>query len=161
MFNVRRFFRFTPITVTLAFVFILGLVKFRTPILVKVGEFLVYQERPMKADVIVVLCGRDIPRALTVIDLYKSGYAKHIFKAEPIKLHDSGLLEKKGITLPDEFGLILKSSDVPIQDSSTPMERYFTRAAGICIRNKKMIYLLILIIVSSDRSRLFRAIKNR
>jgi len=50
-------------------------------ILTKIGHFLVYEQDPQKVDVIVVLNGRDIERALAAVDLYNEGYADLIVLA--------------------------------------------------------------------------------
>lgn len=47
-------------------------------ILCQIGRFLVLEQQPQKADVIVVLNGRDIERSLAAVDLYKQGYANLI-----------------------------------------------------------------------------------
>src|SRR4030042_6095826 len=51
-------------------------------LLKKIGHFLVYEQTPQKADVIVVLNGRDAERSLAAVDLYNSGYASLIVMAE-------------------------------------------------------------------------------
>ena len=47
----------------------------------KVGYFLVLEQIPQKADVIVVLNGRDTERSLTAVDLYNKGYSNLIVMA--------------------------------------------------------------------------------
>lgn len=44
-------------------------------ILRQIGHFLILEQQPHKADVIVVLNGRDTERSLAAVDLYESGYA--------------------------------------------------------------------------------------
>ena len=50
-------------------------------ILRKIGHFLIYEQHPQKADVIVVLNGRDTERALAAVDLYNKGFANLIVLA--------------------------------------------------------------------------------
>jgi uncharacterized SAM-binding protein YcdF (DUF218 family) len=54
-------------------------------LLKKIGHFLVYAQSPQKADVIVVLNGRDSERSLAAVDLYNNGYSKLIVMAEIMK----------------------------------------------------------------------------
>ena len=54
-------------------------------LLKKIGLFLVYAQSPQKADVIVVLNGRDCERSLAAVDLYNNGYSKLIVMAEIMK----------------------------------------------------------------------------
>lgn len=46
-----------------------------------IGHFLVFEQEPEKADVIVVLNGRDTERCLAAVDLYNKGYANLIVLA--------------------------------------------------------------------------------
>jgi len=54
-------------------------------ILRKIGQFLVYEQQPQKADVIVVLNGRDTERALAAVDLYLSGYGDLVVLSNIVK----------------------------------------------------------------------------
>ena len=54
-------------------------------ILRQIGHFLVFEQEPQKADVIVVLNGRDAERCLTAVDLYNKGYANLIVLARGSK----------------------------------------------------------------------------
>ena len=47
----------------------------------KIGYFLISEQEPRKADVIVVLNGSDTIRSLAVVDLYKQGYSNRIVMA--------------------------------------------------------------------------------
>ena len=46
-----------------------------------IGNFLILEQDPKKADVIVVLNGRDTERSLAAVDLYNQGYAKLMIMA--------------------------------------------------------------------------------
>lgn len=50
-------------------------------ILKKIGHFLILEHPPQKADIIVVLNGRDTERSLAAVDLYNQDYAKLIIMA--------------------------------------------------------------------------------
>ena len=54
-------------------------------ILRQIGQFLVFEQPPQEADVIVVLNWRDTERALAAVDLYNSGYSKLIVLARGSK----------------------------------------------------------------------------
>lgn len=54
-------------------------------LLKQIGNFLIYEQKPQKADVIVVLNGRDTERSLAAVDLYKEGYANLIVLAQGSK----------------------------------------------------------------------------
>ena len=54
-------------------------------LLKKVGHFLFFQQEPEKADVIVVLNGRDTERSLAAADLYNQGYSNRIVIARGSK----------------------------------------------------------------------------
>ena len=50
-------------------------------LLKQMGRFLIFEQSARKADVIVVLNGRDTERSLAAVDLYNNGYAKLIVMA--------------------------------------------------------------------------------
>ncbi|MFX0200261.1 MAG: YdcF family protein [Candidatus Hodarchaeota archaeon] len=50
-------------------------------LLQQIGRFLIIEQNPVKADVIVVLNGRDTERSLAAVDLYNKGYANLIVLA--------------------------------------------------------------------------------
>ena len=59
------------------------------------GYFLILDQEPQKADLIVVLNGRDTERSLAAVDLYKQGYSNHIVMARGSKQLGSDELSKK------------------------------------------------------------------
>jgi len=54
-------------------------------LLKKLGKFLIYEQSPQKADLIVVLNGRDTERSLATADLYNQGYSNLIVMARLAK----------------------------------------------------------------------------
>ena len=54
-------------------------------ILRQIGHFLVFEQEPRKADIIIVLNGRDAERSLAAVDLYSRGYADTIVMARGSK----------------------------------------------------------------------------
>jgi uncharacterized SAM-binding protein YcdF (DUF218 family) len=51
----------------------------------KIGYFLIYEQSPHKADLIVVLNGRDTERSLAAVDLYNKGYSNLIVMSRGAK----------------------------------------------------------------------------
>jgi len=80
------------------------------------GQLLVKEDRPEKADLIVALSGSLVDRTLTAIDLYQAGWSDKIFIFREEKPDGYDLLERRGIRLPEGRDLaceILLSSGVP------------------------------------------------
>lgn len=50
-------------------------------LLKKIGYFLILEQEPQKADLVVVLNGRDTERSLTAVDLYNQGFSNRIVMA--------------------------------------------------------------------------------
>lgn len=69
------------IVILVFLVFVAALFFSRHFILKEIGLFLVISQEPEKADVIVVLNGRDTERSLTAVDLYNGGYGNLIVMA--------------------------------------------------------------------------------
>jgi uncharacterized SAM-binding protein YcdF (DUF218 family) len=61
----------------------------------KIGQFLVYEQSPQKADVIVILNGRDTERSLAAVDLYNAEYADLIVIANGSKQPGSDEFRKR------------------------------------------------------------------
>jgi len=80
------FFRFISKKFTLLIIiFFLAILFSHQYILEKLGYFLIYEQSPQKADLIVVLNGRDTERSLASVDLYNQGYANLIIMARLVK----------------------------------------------------------------------------
>ena len=71
--------------VLLIILFLLLIIFYHQYVLKKVGYFLVYEQEPQKADVIIVLNGRDTERSLAAVDLYNKGYADLIVMSRGAK----------------------------------------------------------------------------
>jgi len=78
-------FRFLSKKFLLIFFFILLVILSHQYILKNLGYFLVFEQPPQKADLIVVLNGRDTERSLAAVDLYSQGYANLIIMANGAK----------------------------------------------------------------------------
>jgi uncharacterized SAM-binding protein YcdF (DUF218 family) len=102
----------------LVFLLLIGILLFwQYPrLLGGLGQFLVREDRPEKADLIICLSGSLVDRTLTSADLYRAGWSHKIFIFREEKPDGYDLLEKRGIRLPEARDLvrrILLSSGVP------------------------------------------------
>jgi len=77
--------RFLSKKFLLIILFIVLVIVSHQYVLKKLGYFLVFEQDPQKADVIVVLNGRDTERSLAAVDLYNQGYANLIVMANGAK----------------------------------------------------------------------------
>jgi len=85
-------------------------------ILQGLGQFLVKEDRPQKADLIICLSGSWANRTLTAADLYRAGWSGRVFLFREEKPVGYELLQQRGIRLPETRDLareILLRSGVP------------------------------------------------
>lgn len=71
--------------ILLIIIFLLAILFSHQYVLKKIGYFLIFEQDPQKADVIIVLNGRDAERSLAAVDLYNQGYAGLIIMAGLVK----------------------------------------------------------------------------
>lgn len=78
-------------------------------ILKAIGRYLVYQQDPQHADVIVILANWDdtIVRARAGADLFKSGLAKTIFVPRMERMEGHEEIAQRGITIPENRDLLI------------------------------------------------------
>jgi uncharacterized SAM-binding protein YcdF (DUF218 family) len=69
----------------LIIIFLLAILFSHQYVLNKLGYFLICEPNPQKADVIVVLHGRDTERSLAAVDLYNQGYSNLIVMSRGAK----------------------------------------------------------------------------
>jgi len=81
------------------------LTAYRVPLLVKLGEYLIVEHGPQKADLIVCLGGSDVSNSLAAIDAYKKGLAPYIFKAKELDPEGFDYLRRKVKNYPTKFEL--------------------------------------------------------
>jgi len=89
----------------LFFIIYFVLTSYRVPLLIKLGEYLIVEHKPQKADLIVCLGGRGVENALAAIDAYKKGFAPYIFRAKELKPDGLDYLKKTVKTYPTNFDL--------------------------------------------------------
>jgi uncharacterized SAM-binding protein YcdF (DUF218 family) len=79
-------FRFPIKALIISALIVFILLLFTYPYLLKkLGYFLIFEQNPQKADVIVVLNGRDTERSLAAVDLYNKGYSNLIVMSRGAK----------------------------------------------------------------------------
>jgi len=71
--------------ILLIIIFLLAILFSHQYVLKKIGYFLIFEQEPQEADVIIVLNGRDAERSLAAVDLYNQGYAGLIIMAGLVK----------------------------------------------------------------------------
>jgi len=89
----------------LFFIIYFVLTSYRVPLLIKLGEYLIVEHKPQKADLIVCLGGRGVENALAAVDAYKKGLAPYIFRAKELKPDSLDYLKKTVKTYPTNFDL--------------------------------------------------------
>jgi len=94
-----------------------GLLYWQHPRLLQgLGRFLVKEDRPQRADLIVCLSGSWGDRTLAAVDLYRAGWSRRVFLFREQNPEGYELLRKKGISLPESRDLsreILLRSGIP------------------------------------------------
>jgi len=91
---------------------------YRVPILIKLGEYLIVEHKPEKADLIVCLGGEDAVKTLAAIDLYNKRLAPYIFRGKEQDPDGFNHLKKKIKDYPSSFDLFMqavKGSGIPEQ----------------------------------------------
>ena len=83
--QIRGSLSWRKITISLALILVVALFLSHEYILKQIGHFLVFEQEPQKADVIVVLNGRATERNLAAADLFNAGYANLIILAKTPK----------------------------------------------------------------------------
>jgi uncharacterized SAM-binding protein YcdF (DUF218 family) len=78
---------------------------YRSPLLVTLGEYLIVEHEPQKADLIVCLGGPGVVNSLGAIDAYKKGLAPYIFRARELEPDGLDYLKKRVETYPTNFDL--------------------------------------------------------
>ena len=93
--------------VFIVFYFVLS--AYRIPILIKLGEYLIVEHKPEKADFIVCLGGEDAVKTLGAIDAYNKGLAPYIFRAKEEDPDGLDYLKKRIKYYPSSFDLFMQS----------------------------------------------------
>ena len=89
---------------------------YRTPILTRLGTYLIVQHEPVKSDLIVCLSGGNIERGMASADAYHKGLATRIFIAREELPDGYETLREKGVHYPEAREMtmmILRGLGVP------------------------------------------------
>ncbi len=110
--------RFSLLKWLFLIVFILYFVitAYRIPLLVQLGEYLIVEHEPQKADLIVCLGGPGVANALAAVDVFQNGLAPHLFKAKEIEPDGLEYLKAKIEDYPTEvdlFAMITEGFGIP------------------------------------------------
>ncbi len=100
------------------FLFLMCLLVYslRENILQQIGSFLLFTEKPDRADIIVILRGGMFERSLQTAELYRQGYGDNILVPSSLSDSSSERYKKFNIVLPssrERLTSILKQSNVP------------------------------------------------
>jgi uncharacterized SAM-binding protein YcdF (DUF218 family) len=98
-------------------------------ILTALGEYLVYQDTPQQADVIVIAANWDdtIIRTRCVADLYKQGLAKAIFVPRMERMRGQEEVKNLGINIPENRDLVI----TVLQGLGVPLDAIETSAQEV------------------------------
>jgi uncharacterized SAM-binding protein YcdF (DUF218 family) len=110
--------RFSLLKWLFLIVFILYFVitAYRIPLLVQLGEYLIVEHEPQKADLIVCLGGPGVANALAAVDVFQNGLAPYLFKAKEIEPDGLEYLKAKIEDYPTEvdlFAVITEGFGIP------------------------------------------------
>ena len=132
---------------------------YHTPILIRLGRYLIVAHQPESSDLIVCLSGGNVERGLAVADAYQEGLAGRIFIAREEPPDGYALLKKRGVNYPesiDLFMMILEGLGVPrsaLLTSDRPVKSTFDEAEIISEIVKERGYRSLIIITSPPHSR--------
>jgi uncharacterized SAM-binding protein YcdF (DUF218 family) len=109
-------------------VFILYFVitAYRIPLLVQLGEYLIVEHKPQKADLIVCFGGPGVANALAAVDVFQKGLAPYLLKAKEIEPDGLHYLKAKLKHYPTEFDLftmITEGFGIPEEAIISPEKR--------------------------------------
>lgn len=157
---MRKFYSSRIKVFILSAVIVLSLLFISHAYLLKqIGRFLILEQTPQKADVIVVLNGRDTERSLAAVDLYKQGYSNLIIMARVLKQPGSDEFWKRAGNQFDGrtfFQRAIEAMDVP-KNSFTMIESEVSSTYDEGLAVKKFLkgngYKSILLITSKWHSK--------
>jgi uncharacterized SAM-binding protein YcdF (DUF218 family) len=132
---------------------------YRVPLLTALGEYLIVEHTPEKADVIVCLAGKNIERSLAVVDAYRKGLAPYIFLAKKDRPDGFYYLTQKVKGYPtdfDLFTLIMEGFQIPEEVILSAEERVDTTLDEVRLVHKFVLergFTSVIVITSLTHSR--------
>lgn len=110
----------------LIFILYFVLTAYRIPLLIKLGEYLVVEHKPQKADLIVCLGGPSVGNSLAAVDAYQKGLAPYLFKAKERTPDGLDYLKRRIENYPTKFDLftmITEGFGIPEEAIFSPDKR--------------------------------------
>jgi uncharacterized SAM-binding protein YcdF (DUF218 family) len=108
------------------FILYFVITAYRVPLLVQLGEYLIVEHEPQKADLIVCLGGPGVANALAAVDAFQKGLAPYLFKAKEVEADGLDYLKEKIRDYPTEFdlfGMITEGFGIPGEAIISPEKR--------------------------------------
>lgn len=87
------------------FILYFVITAYRIPLLIQLGQYLIVQHKPQKADLIVCLGGPGVSNSLAAVDIFRKGLAPYLFKAKEFEPEGFDYLSKKVEDYPTQFDL--------------------------------------------------------
>jgi uncharacterized SAM-binding protein YcdF (DUF218 family) len=116
--------------------------SYRVPLLIQMGKYLIVEHEPRKGDLIVCVAGRNVERALAVVDVYRQGLGPYILRAKEEKPDSFDYLKGQVKGYPtgfDLFELIMEGFKIPEKVILSPDER-----VGSTIDEARLVRKLVL-----------------
>jgi uncharacterized SAM-binding protein YcdF (DUF218 family) len=108
------------------FILYFVITAYRIPLLVQLGEYLIVEHKPQKADLIVCLGGHGVGNVLAAVDIFQRGFAPYFFKAKEIEPDGIDYLRSKVKDYPtgfDLFTMITEGFGIPEEAIISPEKR--------------------------------------
>ncbi len=124
------------------FILYFVITAYRIPLLIQLGEYLIVEHKPRKADLIVCLGGPGVRNSLAAVDVYQKGLAPYIFKAKELKPDGLDYLKRKVENYPTKFDLftmVAEGFGVPAEAIISPGKR-----VGSTIEEANLVRTLVL-----------------
>jgi len=126
----------------IVFILYFVITAYRIPLLVQLGEYLIVEHKPQKADLIVCLGGPGVANALAAVDVFQKGLAPYLLKAKEIEADGLDYLKAKVKDYPTEldlFAIITEGVGIPGEAIISPEKR-----VGSTIEEAELVRTLVL-----------------
>ena len=126
----------------IVFILYFVITAYRIPLFIQLGEYLIVEHKPQKADLIVCLGGPSVGNSLAAMDVYQKGLAPYIFKAKELKPDGLDYLKRKVENYPTKFDLftmIAEGFGIPAEAILSP-----DKGVGSTIEEANLVRALVL-----------------
>ncbi|MFW6147827.1 MAG: YdcF family protein [Thermodesulfobacteriota bacterium] len=110
----------------IVFILYFVITAYRVPLLIQLGDYLIVEHEPQKADLIVCLGGTGVGNSLAAVDIFQKGLAPSIFKAKELEPDGFEYLKRKVENYPTEFDLFIMLTEgfgIPKEAIISPNKR--------------------------------------